>query len=88
MLAVVFTPEAEVTQVLEKALLSFLSSKCIVDHLCQDSPFFCKSQANSEKLCGLYERRLNEANTKLDEVTQLANDLTAQRTKLQSESGE
>ncbi|CAK7310831.1 MYH15 [Vulpes lagopus] len=44
--------------------------------------------ANSEKLCSLYEERLNEANGKLDEVTQLANDLKAQKTKLWSENGE
>ena len=50
-------------------------------------PFILNSQANSEKLCSLYEERLNEANAKLDEVTQLANDLKAQKTKLQSESG-
>ncbi|KAK2091894.1 Myosin-15 [Saguinus oedipus] len=45
-------------------------------------------EANAEKLCTVYEERLNEANAKLDKVTQLANDLTAQKTKLWSESGE
>lgn len=30
---------------------------------------------------------MKEANAKLDEVTQLANDVTAQKTKLQSENG-
>ncbi|GAB1300318.1 Myosin, heavy chain 15 [Apodemus speciosus] len=59
-----------------------------VDDLLTRVDQMTRAKANSEKLCGLYERRLNEANTKLDEVTQLANDLTAQKTKLQSESGE
>lgn len=52
-----------------------------------DQPFFLNSQANAEKLCTLYEERLNEANAKLDKVTQLANDLAAQKTELWSESG-
>nr|XP_060496089.1 myosin-15 isoform X2 [Panthera onca] len=47
-----------------------------------------RAKANSEKLCSLYEERLNEANVKLDEVSQLANDLKAQKTKLRSENGE
>nr|XP_010969056.2 myosin-15 isoform X2 [Camelus bactrianus] len=47
-----------------------------------------RAKASAEKLCGLYEERLNEANAKLEEVTQLANDLTAQKTKLRSENGE
>ncbi|XP_008046762.1 myosin-15 [Carlito syrichta] len=47
-----------------------------------------RAKASAEKHCSLYEERLNEANAKLDEVTQLANDLTAQKTKIRSESGE
>ncbi|XP_010836860.1 PREDICTED: myosin-15 [Bison bison bison] len=47
-----------------------------------------RAKANAEKLCSLYEERLKEANAKLDEVTQLANDVTAQKTKLRSENGE
>ncbi|XP_057552632.1 myosin-15 [Hippopotamus amphibius kiboko] len=47
-----------------------------------------RAKANTEKLCSMHEERLNEANAKLDEVTQLANDLTAQKTKLWSENGE
>uniref|UniRef100_A0A8C5NX37 Myosin, heavy chain 15 n=1 Tax=Jaculus jaculus TaxID=51337 RepID=A0A8C5NX37_JACJA len=47
-----------------------------------------RAKVGAEKLCSLYERRLSEANTKLDEVTQLANDLTVQQTKLQREGGE
>lgn len=42
---------------------------------------------NVEELCTLYEEHLNEANAKLEEVTQLANDLKAQKTKLCSEHG-
>ncbi|XP_031220572.1 myosin-15 [Mastomys coucha] len=59
-----------------------------VDDLLTRVDQMARAKANAEKLCGLYERRLNEANAKLDEVTQLANDLTTQKTKLQSESGE
>ncbi|XP_052014087.1 myosin-15 [Apodemus sylvaticus] len=59
-----------------------------VDDLLTRVDQLTRAKANSEKLCSLYERRLNEANTKLDEVTQLANDLTAQKTKQQSERGE
>ncbi|XP_060990295.1 myosin-15 [Dama dama] len=47
-----------------------------------------RAKANAEKLCSLYEERLKEANAKLDEVTQLANDVTAQKTKLRNENGE
>ncbi|ELK18146.1 Myosin-15 [Pteropus alecto] len=47
-----------------------------------------RAQANTEKLCSLYKERLTEASVKLDEVTQLVNDLTAQKTKLWSENGE
>ncbi|KAM9089909.1 LOW QUALITY PROTEIN: myosin-15 [Megaptera novaeangliae] len=47
-----------------------------------------RAKGNAEKLCILYEEQLNEANAKLDEVTQLANDLTAQKTMLRSENGE
>ncbi|KAM4889425.1 LOW QUALITY PROTEIN: myosin-15 [Thomomys bottae] len=47
-----------------------------------------RAKANADKFCSLYEGHLNEANTKLNEMTQLANDMTAQKTKLQSESGE
>ncbi|XP_055275341.1 myosin-15 [Moschus berezovskii] len=47
-----------------------------------------KAKAKAEKLCSLYEERLKEANAKLDEVTQLANDVTVQKTKLWSENGE
>ncbi|XP_066097731.1 myosin-15 [Saccopteryx bilineata] len=47
-----------------------------------------RAKANAEKLCALYKERLNEANVKLGEATQLANDLTAQKTKLQSENNE
>uniref|UniRef100_A0A0G2JY53 Myosin, heavy chain 15 n=2 Tax=Rattus norvegicus TaxID=10116 RepID=A0A0G2JY53_RAT len=59
-----------------------------VDDLLTRVDQMARAKANAEKLCGLYERRLNEANTKLDEATQLAKDLTSQRTKLQNESGE
>ncbi|XP_028611419.1 myosin-15 [Grammomys surdaster] len=62
--------------------------KLQVDDLLTRVDQMARAKANAEKVCSLYERRLNEANTKLDEVTQLANDLTAQKTKLQSESGE
>ena len=44
-------------------------------------------QANAEKLCRTYEDHLNETKTKLDEMTRLMNDLTTQKTKLQSENG-
>lgn len=44
-------------------------------------------QANAEKLCRTYEDHLNEAKSKLDEMTRLMNDLTTQKTKLQSENG-
>ncbi|XP_062948083.1 myosin-15 [Cynocephalus volans] len=47
-----------------------------------------RAKTHAEKLCSLYEERLKEANAKLDEMTRMANDLTAQKTKLQSESGE
>nr|XP_048310370.1 myosin-15 [Myodes glareolus] len=59
-----------------------------VDDLLPRVEQMARAKANAEKLCSGYERRLNEANTKLDEVTQLANDLTTQKTKLQGESGE
>ncbi|KAL1788707.1 myosin-15 [Sigmodon hispidus] len=59
-----------------------------VDELLTHVDQMARTKANAEKLCSVYERRLNEANTKLDEVTQLANDLTTQRTKLQNENGE
>jgi myosin protein heavy chain len=58
-----------------------------MDSVSHDQFFFHNSQANAEKLNSLCEGRLNETNTKLDEMTQLANDLTAQKTKLWSESG-
>ncbi|XP_036075365.1 myosin-15 isoform X2 [Rousettus aegyptiacus] len=47
-----------------------------------------RAQANTEKLCSLYKERLTEANVKLEEATQLVNDLIAQKTKLWSENGE
>ncbi|XP_051006310.1 myosin-15 [Acomys russatus] len=59
-----------------------------VDNLLTRVDQMARAKANTEKLCDLYERRLNAANTKLDEVTQLANDLTTQKTKLQSESSD
>ncbi|XP_038318244.1 myosin-15 [Canis lupus familiaris] len=59
-----------------------------VDDLLTNVEQMTRAKANSEKLCSLYEERLNEANGKLDEVTQLANDLKAQKTKLWSENGE
>ncbi|KAM7133185.1 LOW QUALITY PROTEIN: myosin-15 [Molossus nigricans] len=43
-----------------------------------------RAKANAEKLCSLYKKHLNEAHVKLDEMTPL--DLTAQKTKLQSET--
>ncbi|XP_055449149.1 myosin-15 [Psammomys obesus] len=59
-----------------------------VDDLLTRADQMARAKANAEKVCGQYERRLSEANAKLDEVTQLANDLTAQKAMLQSESGE
>ncbi|XP_014647754.1 PREDICTED: myosin-15 [Ceratotherium simum simum] len=59
-----------------------------VDDLLSRVEQMTRAKNNAEKLCSLYEERLNEANVKLDEVTQLANDLTAQKTKLRSENGE
>ncbi|XP_027269159.1 myosin-15 [Cricetulus griseus] len=59
-----------------------------VDDLLTQVDQMARTKANAEKLCSGYERRLNEANTKLDEATRLANDLTTQNMKLQSESGE
>ncbi|XP_026348630.3 myosin-15 [Ursus arctos] len=59
-----------------------------VDDLLTNVEQMTRAKANSEKLCGLYEERLKEANAKLDEVTQLANELNAQKTKLRSENGE
>ncbi|XP_032154811.1 myosin-15 [Sapajus apella] len=59
-----------------------------VDDLLTRVEQMTRAKANAEKLCTVYEERLNEANAKLDKVTQLANDLTAQKTKLWSESGE
>nr|XP_035130060.2 myosin-15 [Callithrix jacchus] len=59
-----------------------------VDDLLTRVEQMTRAKANAEKLCSVYEERLNEANAKLDKVTQLANDLTAQKTKLWSESGE
>ncbi|XP_006170826.1 myosin-15 [Tupaia chinensis] len=59
-----------------------------VDDLLTHAEQMTRAKANAEKLCSLYEERLNGANAKLEEVTQLTNDLTAQKTKLQSESGE
>ncbi|CAH6792395.1 Myh15 [Phodopus roborovskii] len=59
-----------------------------VDDLLTRVDQMARTKANAEKLCSGYERRLNEANTKLDAATQLANDLATQKTKLQSESGE
>ncbi|XP_016043186.2 LOW QUALITY PROTEIN: myosin-15 [Erinaceus europaeus] len=47
-----------------------------------------RAKATAEKLCSLCEERLNGANAKLDEMTQLANDLTAQKIKLRNENGE
>ncbi|EHH16037.1 hypothetical protein EGK_11263 [Macaca mulatta] len=59
-----------------------------VDDLLTRIEQMTRAKANAEKLCTLYEERLNEANAKLDKVTQLANDLAAQKTELWSESGE
>ncbi|XP_029795109.1 myosin-15 [Suricata suricatta] len=59
-----------------------------VDDLLTNIEQMTRAKANSEKLCSLYEERLNEANVKLDEMNQLANDLKTQKTKLQSENGE
>uniref|UniRef100_A0A2K5ZCS8 Myosin heavy chain 15 n=1 Tax=Mandrillus leucophaeus TaxID=9568 RepID=A0A2K5ZCS8_MANLE len=59
-----------------------------VDDLLTHIEQMTRAKANAEKLCTLYEERLNEANAKLDKVTQLANDLAAQKTELWSESGE
>nr|XP_044627580.1 myosin-15 isoform X5 [Equus asinus] len=59
-----------------------------VDDLLTHVEQMTRAKNNAEKLSSLYEERLNEANAKLDEVTQLANDLTAQKTKLRCENGE
>ncbi|XP_058517264.1 myosin-15 [Ochotona princeps] len=59
-----------------------------VDDLLTHVEQLTRAKANAEKLCGQYEERLNEANAKLDEVTQLANEQTAQKTKLRNERGE
>uniref|UniRef100_M3YF03 Myosin tail domain-containing protein n=1 Tax=Mustela putorius furo TaxID=9669 RepID=M3YF03_MUSPF len=59
-----------------------------VEELLMNVEQMTRAKVNSEKLCSLYEECLNEANAKLDEVTQLANDLNAQKTKLRSEKGE
>uniref|UniRef100_A0A8C2VCK6 Myosin heavy chain 15 n=1 Tax=Chinchilla lanigera TaxID=34839 RepID=A0A8C2VCK6_CHILA len=59
-----------------------------VDDLLSRCEQMTRAKVNAEKLCSLYEARLSEGNIKLDEVTQLANDLKAQKTKLQNDSGE
>ncbi|KAM6162858.1 LOW QUALITY PROTEIN: myosin-15 [Erethizon dorsatum] len=59
-----------------------------VDDLLTHIEQMTRAKVNAEKFCSLYEVHLNEANTKLDEVTCFANDLKAQKTKLQNESGE
>ncbi|XP_040836853.1 myosin-15 [Ochotona curzoniae] len=59
-----------------------------VDDLLTHVEQLTRAKVNAEKLCGQYEERLNEANAKLNEVTQLANEQTAQKTKLRNERGE
>uniref|UniRef100_A0A8V5G0G7 Myosin-7B n=1 Tax=Melopsittacus undulatus TaxID=13146 RepID=A0A8V5G0G7_MELUD len=62
--------------------------KMEVDDLSSNMEQMVKGKANAEKLCRTYEDHLNETKTKLDEMTRLMNDLTTQKTKLQSENGE
>uniref|UniRef100_A0A8C9FT30 Myosin heavy chain 6 n=1 Tax=Pavo cristatus TaxID=9049 RepID=A0A8C9FT30_PAVCR len=62
--------------------------KMEVDDLTSNMEQTVKGKANAEKLCRTYEDHLNETKTKLDEMTRLMNDLTTQKTKLQSENGE
>uniref|UniRef100_A0A8D2NGT1 Myosin heavy chain 15 n=1 Tax=Zonotrichia albicollis TaxID=44394 RepID=A0A8D2NGT1_ZONAL len=62
--------------------------KMEVDDLSSNMEQMVKGKANAEKLCRTYEDHLNETKTKLEEMTRLMNDLTTQKTKLQSENGE
>uniref|UniRef100_A0A8D0HPL8 Myosin heavy chain n=1 Tax=Sphenodon punctatus TaxID=8508 RepID=A0A8D0HPL8_SPHPU len=62
--------------------------KMEADDLSSNLEQLVKGKANSEKLCRTYEDHLNEAKTKLDEMTRLVNDLNAQKGRLQTENGE
>ncbi|KAM6319736.1 myosin-15 [Podargus strigoides] len=62
--------------------------KMEVDDLSSNMEQMVKGKANAEKLCRTYEDHLNETKMKLEEMTRLMNDLTTQKTKLQSENGE
>ncbi|XP_033002577.1 myosin-15 isoform X2 [Lacerta agilis] len=62
--------------------------KLEVDDLSSTMEQVIKGKANAEKLCRTLEDHLNEAKTKVDEMTRVVNDLTAQKGKLQTENGE
>ncbi|XP_078245982.1 myosin-15 isoform X2 [Pogona vitticeps] len=62
--------------------------KLEVDDMNSNMEQLVKGKANAEKLCRTLEDHLNEAKTKVDEMTRLVNDLTAQKGKLQTENGE
>ncbi|KAJ6662679.1 hypothetical protein lerEdw1_011319 [Lerista edwardsae] len=62
--------------------------KLEVDDLSSNMEQLIKGKANAEKLCRTFEDHLNEAKTKVDEMTRVMNDLSAQKGKLQAENGE
>ncbi|XP_063161645.1 myosin-15 isoform X3 [Candoia aspera] len=62
--------------------------KLELDDLSSNMEQLVKGKANAEKLCRTFEDHLSEAKTKVDEMTRLVNDLTAQKGKLQVENGE
>ncbi|KYO22511.1 myosin-15 isoform X2 [Alligator mississippiensis] len=62
--------------------------KLEVDDLSSNMEQMVKGKTNAEKLCRTYEDHLNETKAKLDEMTRLVNDLTTQKSKLQTENGE
>ncbi|ETE65116.1 Myosin-6 [Ophiophagus hannah] len=62
--------------------------KLEADDLSSNMEQLVKGKANAEKLCRTFEDHLSEAKTKVDEMTRVINDLTAQKGKLQTENGE
>uniref|UniRef100_A0A8D2LQU6 Myosin motor domain-containing protein n=1 Tax=Varanus komodoensis TaxID=61221 RepID=A0A8D2LQU6_VARKO len=62
--------------------------KLEVDDLSSNMEQLVKGKANAEKLCRTFEDHLNEAKSKVDELTRVVNDLTTQKGKLQTENGE
>ncbi|KAH0624969.1 hypothetical protein JD844_032932 [Phrynosoma platyrhinos] len=60
--------------------------KLEVDDLSSNMEQLVKGKSNAEKLCRTLEDHLNEAKTKVDEMTRVVNDLTTQKGKLQTEN--